>query len=93
MWVALSVVAFAMLLLFVLTRPRPRKEPLRVERVEPGGDELVVTMSDGARYRGSCTVWHAYPDGKRCTTEMELLLSDVWKREQWRDEMNKARIP
>jgi hypothetical protein len=50
-------------------------------------------MSDGARYRGSCTVWHAYPDGKRCTTEMELLLSDVWKREQWRDEMKKARIP
>jgi hypothetical protein len=36
--------------------------------------------------RGSCTVWHYYPSGKRCGTRMEAMLCDFWQAEKWRQE-------
>lgn len=35
-------------------------------------------------YRGSGTVWHEWPSGKRCSTSLELYLSDVWIAERWK---------
>ena len=36
--------------------------------------------------RGSCTVWHYYPDGRRCSTLMEGSLCDLWRRLEWEEE-------
>jgi hypothetical protein len=57
---------------------------LRVIRTERQGEELLITLGNGARYRGQTTVWHSYPNGERAPTQMEAYLSDVWTREQWK---------
>lgn len=41
------------------------------------------------KYRGSCTVWHHMPSGRRCWTPTEGWLSDIWERATW-DEKDKA---
>jgi hypothetical protein len=64
---------------------RRRAHNLRVLRVDhhERGD-LIITLGNGARYRGQSTVWHRYPDGERAPTQLEAYLSDVWTREQWK---------
>lgn len=41
---------------------------------------LTVYYKDGfSRYKGECTVWHHYPSMKRCSTETESMLCDIWE--------------
>lgn len=45
--------------------------------------ELEVTLRNGKVYRGSVTVWHEYPSGKRCGHLQESELTEVWKQAVW----------
>lgn len=35
------------------------------------------------RYRGGCTVWFSYPEGKRQGTGTEIWLSNIWEKSRW----------
>ena len=81
-------------------RAARRKVATRVEHVPNTRDEIVVSIEYeptrvarwlGAephteRYRGSCTVWHHYPDGTRANVCMEQRLSAVWQAWQWKQQ-------
>ena len=45
-------------------------------------DAIITTNK--RKYRGSSSVWHSYPDGKRANTFKESWLLDLFQREQWR---------
>lgn len=76
--------------ILILRAKRPRRvlrARIRHPRVRgvshaPDGD-LVVTLTDGSQWRGSCTVWHECPSGERASTSLELFLSQIWTRERW----------
>lgn len=85
----------------VVTAPRageprtPEKEVkhLSMERV-PGNltDRIITatyTSGEVRRFRGSGTVWRAYPEGTRQTLRMELWLSDVYTRLRWEEDAKK----
>ena len=38
------------------------------------------------KYRGHGTVWHEYPSGDRCGTDLEYALSEWWQAAEWGDE-------
>lgn len=42
---------------------------------------LTLTFKSGVvnQYKGDCTVWHTYPMMKRCDTNMEIFLSEIWE--------------
>ena len=72
--------------------PKP-KRPLRATYIRHVGprNELIVILSDGSSWRGSGTVWHAYPQGKRAETWMESLLNDVWVLYLWEQEKQREK--
>jgi hypothetical protein len=35
------------------------------------------------QYRGRCTVWHSFPDGKRAPTSVEAMLCDAAVAVEW----------
>lgn len=35
-------------------------------------------------YRGSGTVWREYPDARRCGSDLEHLLCQIWTKYQWK---------
>ena len=41
-------------------------------------------------YRGESTVWHHYPSGRRCGTFTEGFLCNLWQREVWKIEDERA---
>ncbi len=43
----------------------------------------LLELEDGNSYRGSCTVWHHFPSGQRCSIWLEGYLSEVWNRIEW----------
>ena len=51
------------------------------------GDDYMayVTWSDGRvrHFRGSCTVWHEFPSGRRAGTGLEYLLAQAVAAAKW----------
>ena len=35
------------------------------------------------KVRGSCTVWHRFPGGRRCSTMLESVLANIWETLEW----------
>jgi hypothetical protein len=59
----------------------PKLTVVGFEKLE--GDQAIVTLSDGHKFRGSGTVWHSWPMGKRASTSIEMICSDEWTRQMW----------
>lgn len=62
---------------------RPRWAVEKTEWAVNGNGEVLVTLTDGTQWRGSCTVWRRFPDGKRAATPLESFLCDVWTAKKW----------
>jgi hypothetical protein len=78
-------------LLRELFRPSPVITGWDAEEVPnprfPSLTELIITVHTDrgdARYRGSSTVWHAYPSGQRASSSMEMRLSGYARSYEWR---------
>lgn len=58
---------------------------VEVEHIRRGEYMATVTWSDGreTRYRGSCTVWRAFPSGRRAGTMLEDKLAEAWAAYEW----------
>ncbi len=57
-----------------------------VSHTRQGSDYILEgTWESGecATFRGNTTVWLTYPDGVRCSTPVETLLADIYKRLEW----------
>jgi hypothetical protein len=54
------------------------------ERI-PGTSDGLITLSDRSVLRGSGTVWHWCPSGKRASTRIERICSEEWTRQAWRE--------
>lgn len=85
---------FAGILFMVFLRSTPRVASDKVvsatmEKVQGTYDYLITIKYESGKvnqYRGDCTVWHSYPDGRRCGTMTESWLCDIWQREKWKME-------
>lgn len=68
-------------------RPSFGWSDLQLEKAEcVRGDEYILTIRSGSfrgMFRGTCTVWHEYPSGKRVSTALESRLCDIWTRLRW----------
>jgi hypothetical protein len=59
---------------------KPSAEKPVLESSEKRKHGYILRFSDGSAYRGNCTVWHTYPDGRRCGTMTESWLADEWEK-------------
>jgi hypothetical protein len=57
-----------------------------LESFEKRKRDYILRFSDGSAYRGDCTVWHTYPDGRRCWTMTESWLAEEWEKIRWKDQ-------
>ena len=67
----------------------PKLELTAVEFEKLKGEDAIVTLSDGRRFRGCVTVWHRWPSGKRASTDIERICCDEWTRQMWKVEDGK----
>ncbi len=81
------VFAIGTLIIYLWDRALDETTPLTVTGFEKlQGEDAIITLSDGRRFRGSCTVWHAWPSGKRAPTSIEVICADEWTKQMWRNE-------
>jgi len=48
-----------------------------------------VVESSVVEYYGNSTVWRTFPKFKRCTTDIETLLVDIWQKIKYEESFNK----
>jgi hypothetical protein len=81
---AISTLGLIVMIAYLVGRAAEALPKLTVVEFEKlQGDQAIVTLSDGRKFRGSCTVWHSWPMGKRASTSIELICSDEWTRQMW----------
>jgi hypothetical protein len=62
-----------------------RNAPVVWRMLQDDDEELSLTLGTGTVvFRGSGTVWHEYPSGRRATTLEEADLAEVAVRERWK---------
>lgn len=64
---------------------------ISVGRVDRSYDYLVKLENSQCElisYRGSSTVWRNVDTGKRASTTMELMLSDIYTKHKWKETEN-----
>ena len=47
---------------------------------------LFGVLATTIKYRGSCTVWHEYPSGRRAGSGIESMLYCKWTKWKWSQE-------
>lgn len=69
---------------------------MRVVKIKKFKNDIIITFSSRGvfrklfgleekikHYRGNCTVWYHFPEGKRCSTLTESWLSNIWEKYRW----------
>lgn len=78
-WVLAAVIVILLALVLFLLSPGV----VAVEQVDE--HDLLITLENGTQARGSSTVWHWYPSGKRCSGSWEHQFSEIATRHEWRE--------
>lgn len=75
----------------LLRRIRRLFTPERFQSIEWLDPYKAIIHTNKTSYRGGCTVWHNAHTGRRIGTFGEGWLCDIWTREKWRCEDERAK--
>jgi len=69
---------------------------MKILKIEEKRNDIIITFSSRGffrklfrlkekikQYRGSCSIWHHFPEGKRCSTLTACWLSEIWTKYRW----------
>jgi hypothetical protein len=99
LWAFLMLFVLERIVSFILVKTQVLKTDILSLEHDPvvstsmdqaGSHDHIITVRHESgkvrKYRGDCTVWRSYPEGKRQGTMTESWLCDIWKREKWKQE-------